>query len=61
MENYTKDEANKLGVSFGCALDIIYLRSRSRWTQEKENYLIYCDKNNIPSPNIMEDFEVPKE
>lgn len=57
---HTTEESIKLGVSFGCATDIIYLRTRSRWTQEKEDYLIFCDKNNTPSPSIMEDFEVPK-
>jgi hypothetical protein len=61
MVKYTEEEANKLNISFGCATDIIYLRTRSMWTQEKEDYLIHCYKNNLPSPNIIEDFEVPKE
>ena len=33
MNNYITETATKLGVSEGCASDIIYLRGRSRWTQ----------------------------
>ena len=37
--------AVELGVSENCAMNIFYLRSHSRWTQEKENKLINDDQN----------------
>jgi hypothetical protein len=52
--------SSKFNISEGCANDIFYLRTRSRWTQEKENYLIWLDQNNKKSPNIMDDFDVPE-
>ena len=32
---------------------ILYLRSRSRWTQEKENYLIQLSKEGKKLPNVL--------
>jgi hypothetical protein len=51
---YIKDEAAKLGVSEACASDIVYLRSRSRWTLEAEAELIRRDKAGESLPNIYE-------
>lgn len=45
--------AKKLGVSVECASDVIYLRSRSRWTQELEDKLIQAHKNG-ESVNVFE-------
>lgn len=56
-----QDLAKDLGISDGAAQDIFYLRTRSRWTQEKENYLVWLDQGNKPFPNMMEDFEVSDE
>ena len=56
---YIKSEARRLGIGEGAASDIVYLRSRSRWTQEKEDYLIRLAKAGKALPFIMEDFEVP--
>ena len=52
------EEAKKLGISVGAMSDVWYLRSRSRWTQEKEDYLIRLAKDGKDLPFIMEDFEV---
>jgi hypothetical protein len=49
----------ELGVSFQCACDILYLRSRSRWTIELEQKLIALHKAGTP-PNVYE-FGVTKE
>lgn len=43
----------KYGVDFETANAVVYLRSRSRWTQEKENELLEWKKTE-PFPNIME-------
>ncbi len=56
---YIEELSRKLGISFDAAGDIWYLRGRSRWTQEKEDYLILLAKNGKPLPNMCEDFEVP--
>lgn len=45
--------AHDLNISHQCALDVIYLRSRSRWTEELEAKLIQLHKDGIP-PNVME-------
>lgn len=45
--------ANELGVSMGCACDVRYLRTRSRWTEELEEELIRLHKAGTP-PNVME-------
>lgn len=52
--------ADEHKVSDGAAANILYLRTRSRWTQEKEDYLIWLAQNDQDSPNIMDDFEVPE-
>ena len=57
MDRYTAEEAEKLGVDVGAMSDILYLHTRSRWTQEKEDYLIKLVKEGKPLPNIMEDFQ----
>ena len=48
-----EEEANKLGISFFDMADIWYLRSRSRWTQEKEDYLIKLAKEGKELPNVL--------
>lgn len=40
MVEHTKEQAEKLGLTYAQAEEIVYLRSRSRWTQEKENEMI---------------------
>ena len=45
--------AKQLVVSLGCALDVQYLRSRSRWTQELEDRLIQLHREGRP-PNIFD-------
>lgn len=54
-------EAKKLGISDLDMGDIYYLRTRSRWTQEKENYLIKLAREGKPLPPTCEDFVVPEE
>ena len=44
--------ANELGISIDCASSILYLRSRSRWTQENEDMLISLYKSDQPLPNV---------
>lgn len=44
--------SKKLGISEDCALDIQYLRTRSRWTQEAEDELVRMDKAGEERPNI---------
>jgi hypothetical protein len=56
---YIGNVAHQLGVSFNAAADIVYLRGRSRWTRDKEDYLIKLAKEGKPLPNICDDFEVP--
>lgn len=53
MSEYTDSLAQKLGVTDGCALDIVYLRSRSRWTQRMEDELIRLHKAGTP-PNVFD-------
>jgi len=45
--------AIELNVSEGCAVNILYLRSRSRWTEDLEQQLIEMDKKGI-QPNMCE-------
>lgn len=45
---YEEKIAKELNVSIECACDIAYLRTRSRWTQEKENKLIQSHKEGKP-------------
>lgn len=51
MLKYIDGVAKQLNVSSSCANDIVYLRSRSRWTQELEDELIKLHKEGNP-PNI---------
>jgi len=51
---YIGDVAKELGINEDAANDIVYLRGRSRWTQEKEDYLVKLAKEGKPLPNIME-------
>jgi len=37
---YTDEVAEKHDLTFGQASDVVYLRTRSRWTQELEDRLI---------------------
>jgi hypothetical protein len=48
-----KNISEQLGVSESCGIDILYLRGRSRWTQELEDRLIELYKQGSP-PNICE-------
>jgi lysophospholipase L1-like esterase len=50
-------EAEELGIPIGAMSDVWYLRSRSRWTQEKEDYLIRLARKGKQLPNMMEDFQ----
>lgn len=50
---YIISEAKRLGIGEGYMADIYYLRTRSRWTQEKEDYLIGLAKEHKEFPNIM--------
>lgn len=44
--------SNELNVSVSCAMDIYYLRTRSRWTQELEDELIDLhDQGERPNMN----------
>ena len=58
MDKMIAKEAKELGIDVGAMNEIWYLRSRSRWTQERENYLINLAKEGKELPNMMEDFEV---
>lgn len=53
QEEYIETIAKELGVSAAAAGDIAYLRTRSRWTQEKEDTLIALAKEGEPLPNVM--------
>lgn len=57
MTKYYQQEAKRLGVSYEAAVDIIYLRSRSRWTQQKEDVLVKLALANKLFPPMMEDFD----
>lgn len=48
-----KSLSKELNVSEGCANDVFYLRSRSRWTQELEDQLIELHRKGTP-PDIYE-------
>ena len=45
--------AEEFSISKKAASAILYLRSRSRWTQEKEDHLIRLDKNGEELPNVL--------
>jgi hypothetical protein len=50
LVNYTQEIAEEFGVSLDTAGAVVYLRSRSRWTVEKEEELIQRDKAGNPIP-----------
>ena len=51
LNKETNKIANELNVSIRCASDIVYLRTRSRWSEKLESELIELYKNGNP-PNI---------
>jgi hypothetical protein len=53
MESYFSSLAEELGCSNSCAMDVWYLRQRSRWTQALEDELIRLHNEGNP-PNICE-------
>jgi len=50
----TKELSAELGISWSCANKIQYFRTRSRWTQEKEDELIFLDKTGMPLPCVFD-------
>lgn len=50
MMDYEAQIAKELNCSEWAACDIIYLRSRSRWTQELENEILRLDKEGKHPP-----------
>ncbi len=50
---HIRDEAKKLEINESDMSLIFYLRTRSRWTQEKEDYLIELSKAGKPLPNVL--------
>lgn len=53
MVLHIRDEATKLGISYSAAADVVYLRTRSRWTQEKEDHLISLAREGKPLPDVL--------
>jgi len=51
MVKHIRGIATELDISEDCAMDVWYLRSRGRWTEELETELIRLHKNGTP-PNI---------
>ena len=49
---YVENLAKELNCSVSCAMDVHYLRSRSRWTKEIENELIRLHLIGEP-PNVL--------
>lgn len=52
MQEDMDREAKELGVSSKAIGLIFYLRSRARWTQERENEIIRMDKNGEKLPEF---------
>ena len=50
---YIEDTAKKLNISESCAMDVVYLRTRARWTQKLEDELIRLHKEGNP-PNVFD-------
>lgn len=50
---HIQEVAKKLEISEDAASDVVYLRTRSRWSEETEKELIRLHKAGNP-PNIME-------
>ena len=46
-------EANELGISEADMGQIMYYRSRSRWTKKGEKHLIKLAKESRPLPNVL--------
>lgn len=44
MSGHIQSEAERLGISYGAAAGVVYLRTRARWTQEEEDRLISLAK-----------------
>lgn len=55
--DYQEKVARELGVSSSAAMDICYLRTRSRWTQAKEDFLVACAKAGKKRPFLMANFD----
>ena len=53
--------AREFDISVPDANHVYYRRTRSRWTQEKEDYLIRLARVGEELPSIYEDFEVKSE
>lgn len=53
LNAYIQQVARDLGISQACAADVVYLRNRSRHTEELEQELIRLHTIGTP-PNIME-------
>lgn len=45
LNDYIQELAKTLNISDGLALDVWYLRTRSRWTQSLENAFIQASKD----------------
>lgn len=52
-EEKVKDVMTELEVDQFCAVDVVYLRSRSRWTPQLEEELVQLHRRGI-RPNIFE-------
>jgi len=53
LQEYFNNLAQELNCSITCAMNVWYLRQRSRWTQDIENQLIELDNQGI-QPNMNE-------
>lgn len=53
MNEHICEIASELRISHDCALDVVYLRTRSRWSEENEAELIRLHSIG-QAPNIME-------
>ena len=53
LNEYFDNLAKELNCSKSCAMNVWYLRQRSRWTQDLETQLIEMDKQGI-QPNMNE-------
>lgn len=53
LQEYFNNLAQELNYSITCAMNVWYLRQRSRWTQDIENQLIELDNQGI-QPNMNE-------
>ena len=51
---YTEKFAQELGISYEAASLVMYLRSRSRWTQKKEDEIIHLAQAGLQLPEIVD-------